>query len=89
MKNCTHQQGLLTCFLLFLLLLSISACENPCYDERDYKAKYANMQSQGIKLCNNKGMKHLSTNLVSIEDDWLISCYTSSPPKTYGFRVKG
>jgi len=76
---------LISALLLFFVL---TGCDD-CYDERDYKAKFADMQMEGVRECGSKGMKHLSTNLVSLEDDWIVSCYTSSPPRTYGFSIKG
>jgi len=87
--KCTHLQLLKNLFLPFLLLFLLTSCGSECYDERDYKAKFAEMQNNGVQLCAEKGMKHLSTNLISIEDEWLVSCYTSSPPKTYGFKIEG
>ena len=73
---------------LFLTLI-ITGCGNECYDERDYKAKFAEMQSEGIRECSSKDMVHLSTNLISLEDDWLVTCYTRSPVRTYGFKIRG
>ena len=83
----SHYKFLLSTLLLFLFLLS--SCGSECYDVRDYKASFAEKQSSGIRLCASKDMQHLSTNLVSLNDEWLITCYTKSPVRTYGFNIQG